>query len=218
MKDEEEAELRKRAFNEDGSRDAKYAQAMTAPHKRFVAENGARMAALAVWQEYFKTHYAFLMPTAFAAAFPHDHTTPSTKRQIDTDARGSTLHRPILLDVVRVVDRTAGHGCTRRANERTDRRWVSRLSGRISKTLQPSTSPGILRTYSGASSLHPVSELITDLGLLWELGSDRVPRPVSVVAAVVTCGRVGDRSAVAMRVFVVPGNTDSWTKSKMPAG
>ena len=84
MKDEEEAELRKRALKQDGSRDAKYAQAMTAPHKRFVAETGARMAARAVWQEYFKTHDAFLMPTAFTAAFPHDHTTPSTKRQIDT--------------------------------------------------------------------------------------------------------------------------------------
>jgi amidase len=42
------------------------------------------MAARAVWQEYFRTHDAFLMPTAFIPAFPHDHSQPIDKRIIPT--------------------------------------------------------------------------------------------------------------------------------------
>jgi len=80
LKDEDEAELRKRALDQDGSYEARYALAVTAPHKRFLAATDARMAARAAWQDYFRTHDAFLMPTTFSAAFPHDHSPHATRR------------------------------------------------------------------------------------------------------------------------------------------
>jgi amidase len=87
MKDDQEAELRKRAGNQDGSYEAKRSLALTAPHKQFLAATEARMAARAVWQNYFRTHDAFLMPTIFAAAPSHDRS-PRETRQIPT-ARGN---------------------------------------------------------------------------------------------------------------------------------
>jgi amidase len=83
MKDGQEAELRQRAAKQDGSYEAKKALALTAPHKRFLAASGARMAARAAWQDYFRTHDVFLMPTIFAAAPPHDHT-PFDHRKVPT--------------------------------------------------------------------------------------------------------------------------------------
>ena len=74
LSDDQVEELRARAANQDGSREAISALARTAPHKHFRAANNDRMAARAVWQEYFRTHDAFFMPTAFVSAFPHDHT------------------------------------------------------------------------------------------------------------------------------------------------
>jgi amidase len=43
----------------------------------------ARLKAREMWQEYFKTHDAFLMPTSFIAAFPHDHS-PQRGRRLTT--------------------------------------------------------------------------------------------------------------------------------------
>jgi amidase len=80
MKDEDEAALRKRAADQDGSLEAKKALALTAPHKRFMQMSGARMAARAVWQEFFGAHDVFLLPTMFAAAPAHDHTPPEKRR------------------------------------------------------------------------------------------------------------------------------------------
>ena len=74
LRDDQVEELRERAVHQDGSREARRAWAWTAPHKHFQAANNDRMAARAVWQEYFRTHDAFFMPTAFVSAFPHDHT------------------------------------------------------------------------------------------------------------------------------------------------
>jgi hypothetical protein len=51
--------------------------------KAFVAANGARMAARAIWGEYFRTHDAFLMPTGYTAAPPHDHA-PALSRMVKT--------------------------------------------------------------------------------------------------------------------------------------
>ncbi len=64
--------LRKRAANQDHSHEAIEALALTAPHERHVEASRGRMKARAIWREYFRTHDAFLLPTSFVAAFPHD--------------------------------------------------------------------------------------------------------------------------------------------------
>src|SRR5260370_19007321 len=56
------------------------------PHGRWLAESLRRMQARAAWQTYFETHDVFLCPTAFVAAFPHDHSEPQTARKLDTPA------------------------------------------------------------------------------------------------------------------------------------
>ena len=43
-----------------------------------------RMGMRAVWQSYFQTHDAFLMPTTFVAAFPHDHSSDTFARRLAT--------------------------------------------------------------------------------------------------------------------------------------
>jgi len=86
LQDGQLEQMRDRAAHQDGSYEAKKALAWTAPHKHFLAASGARMAARAVWQEYFRTHDAFLMPTTFVPAFPHDHSQPIEKRILRTPA------------------------------------------------------------------------------------------------------------------------------------
>ena len=91
INDDQMEELRKRAISQDGSRQAIEALSRSAPHKYFQEADNARMAARAVWQEYFRTHDAFLMPTAIVPAFHHDHrersqrviTTPDGPRSYD---------------------------------------------------------------------------------------------------------------------------------------
>src|SRR5260370_8503792 len=56
------------------------------PHGRWLAESLRRMPARAAWKTYFETHDVFLCPTAFVAAFPHDHSEPQTARKLDTPA------------------------------------------------------------------------------------------------------------------------------------
>jgi amidase len=48
--------------------------------------DGRRRAARAVWQAYFRTHDAFLLPTAFVPAFPHDHQPNQFARTLATAA------------------------------------------------------------------------------------------------------------------------------------
>jgi amidase len=83
VSDEQMGELRKRARRQDGSREAIEALSRTAPHKYFQGVDNKRMAARAVWQEYFRTYDAFLMPTAIVPAFRHDHRERS-QRKIET--------------------------------------------------------------------------------------------------------------------------------------
>ncbi len=45
----------------------------TSLHREWLRQSGQRLKARAVWQDYFKTHDAFLMPVSFVPAFPHDH-------------------------------------------------------------------------------------------------------------------------------------------------
>ena len=77
-------EFREQAAKQDRSNETRLAWAWTAPHKYFQAISSARMAARAIWQDYFSTHDAFLLPTAFISAFPHDHSEPAEKRHLAT--------------------------------------------------------------------------------------------------------------------------------------
>jgi amidase len=79
MRDEQLEEMRRQAARQDGSMEARMAQAAVAPHKAFLAANGARMAARAIWADYFRTHDAFLMPTGYTVAPPHDHAPPLSR-------------------------------------------------------------------------------------------------------------------------------------------
>ena len=56
------------------------------PHGRWLLETMKRMQARAAWQTYFETHDVLLLPTAFVAAFPHDHSDPLPARKLDTPA------------------------------------------------------------------------------------------------------------------------------------
>lgn len=77
-------DMRKLAAKKDGSFESIWAWSFTAPHKYFMEANNKRFAARAAWQEYFRTHDAFLMPAAFVPAFPHDHKPNSQNRVIVT--------------------------------------------------------------------------------------------------------------------------------------
>ena len=81
MPDEKLAEVRARADKQDGSREAFTAMAQAGPHKNFIAARSRQMAARANWQQYFHTHDAFLLPTAFVPAFKHDNR-PSWKDRV----------------------------------------------------------------------------------------------------------------------------------------
>jgi amidase len=60
------------------------AAAAVAPHARWLRETLRRLAFRAMWQKYFESHDVFLLPTAFTAAFPHDHSEPIDNRLVDT--------------------------------------------------------------------------------------------------------------------------------------
>ena len=56
----------------------------TLPHARFVALTEARLKARALWQEYFQTHDAFLLPVNIVPAFPHDQKLSFFERFVST--------------------------------------------------------------------------------------------------------------------------------------
>jgi amidase len=95
LRDDGLEEIRKRAENQDGSHEAKRAWAWTAPHKHYQAANSRRLVARAVWQAYFRTHDAFLLPTAFVPAFPHDHSDAFFSRTLATP-KGSRPYLDLL--------------------------------------------------------------------------------------------------------------------------
>jgi amidase len=76
--------LRRLAANQDGSYLAKYARAVTASDAYVQTMEIRRRAARAIWQAYFRTHDAFLMPTALVPAFPHDHSGDQLGRVLTT--------------------------------------------------------------------------------------------------------------------------------------
>ena len=61
-----------------------WAAAVAEPHARWLHETQRRLAFRSLWQKYFESHDVFLLPTAFTAAFPHDHTMPIENRVVDT--------------------------------------------------------------------------------------------------------------------------------------
>ena len=78
--------LRQLAANQDGSYLARYARAVTASDAYLQTVETRRRAARGVWQAYFRTHDAFLMPTALVPAFPHDHSGNQFTRVLTTPA------------------------------------------------------------------------------------------------------------------------------------
>jgi len=59
-------------------------RAATRPYLDYYAALGRAREARRIWQAFFREHDAFLMPTAFTAAFPHDPSEPIWKRVIPT--------------------------------------------------------------------------------------------------------------------------------------
>ena len=57
---------------QDGSRAAIWSLGAVSPYARYIEANAERLRIQAAWQNWFRTHDAFLMPTTFVAAFPHD--------------------------------------------------------------------------------------------------------------------------------------------------
>ena len=64
--------LRAAAARTDESLETLRAHALTDPVGSVAAVRAARLRHRAAWQRYFRDHDAFLTPTAFVAAFPHD--------------------------------------------------------------------------------------------------------------------------------------------------
>jgi len=86
LRDEQVDQVRALAAARDGSYRARWAAATTADVRQYRAMDGRRRAARAVWQAYFRTHDAFLMPTAFVPAFLHDHSPDQLARVLATPA------------------------------------------------------------------------------------------------------------------------------------
>ncbi|MFW9892513.1 MAG: amidase [Candidatus Thorarchaeota archaeon] len=84
LQDEKIVEFHQLAANQDEFYNSRLAQAWIAPHKHFQSASLARIAAREIWQDYFRTHDAFLLPTAFIPAFPHDHSQPFIHRILNT--------------------------------------------------------------------------------------------------------------------------------------
>jgi amidase len=61
-----------------------FAAAAVEPYGRWLHETQRRLAVRALWQKYFESHDVFLLPTAFSAAFPHDHSEPIHHRVVHT--------------------------------------------------------------------------------------------------------------------------------------
>jgi len=62
----------------------KIREALSAPHTEWTVRDGSRLRARAIWQEYFRTCDAFLMPAHFVPAFPHAQQESWRDRKIDT--------------------------------------------------------------------------------------------------------------------------------------
>jgi amidase len=72
MEADELESLRLAAVRNDRSLETLRAHSLADPYSAVTAVRAARLRHRAVWQRFFRDHDAFLMPTAFTPAFPHD--------------------------------------------------------------------------------------------------------------------------------------------------
>jgi amidase len=84
LKDENFDETRMRSLDQDGSYVAIRDLALIAPHKRFQQALKERREAQDAWRKFYRTRDAFLLPTSFLPAFPHDHSQPFYDRLLST--------------------------------------------------------------------------------------------------------------------------------------
>jgi len=84
--------FRQLADSQDGSYLARYARAVTASDAHMQTVERRRRVARGVWQAYFRTHDAFLLPTALVAAFPHDHVGTPLMRVLATPRGDRPYH------------------------------------------------------------------------------------------------------------------------------
>jgi len=76
--------LRQLAASPDDSYRAKYAVAVTSPARTYLQAEARGRAGRAIWQAYFRSHDAFLLPTALVPAFPHDQSPDPLARVLAT--------------------------------------------------------------------------------------------------------------------------------------
>ena len=86
MRDDQVDALRALAASEPNTHRGRQARAWTASPRYLAAAHSRRLAARAAWQEYFRTHDAFLLPTSFVPAFPHDQMPSMFDRRLATPA------------------------------------------------------------------------------------------------------------------------------------
>ena len=86
MREDQVDALRALAAREPNTHAGRRARAWTASPRYLSAAHSRRVAARAAWQEYFRTHDAFLMPTSFVPAFPHDGSPSQDNRRLATPA------------------------------------------------------------------------------------------------------------------------------------
>ena len=91
VREEQLAGFRQLAASQDTSYLARYARAVTASDAHMQTVETRRRVARGVWQAYFRTYDAFLMPTALVAAFPHDQAGTPLMRVLATP-RGPALY------------------------------------------------------------------------------------------------------------------------------
>ena len=93
---EEEVQLLRRSTGAPWGHYAKaWLEGMELPHRRWLGHTEARLRARAVWQEYFQSHDAFLMPVNIVPAFPHDQKLTFFERSVATP-EGSRLYADML--------------------------------------------------------------------------------------------------------------------------
>ena len=81
--DEVIEELKSTAKSDESPLRALRRRAFTEPHKYFNEQDSKRLKVREIWQEYFQDYDAFILPTAFAPAYPHT-TVPWNERMLKT--------------------------------------------------------------------------------------------------------------------------------------
>jgi len=86
MRDDQVDAMRALAAREENTHQVRRARAWTATPRYLGAAHSRRLATRAAWQQYFRTRDAFIMPTSFVPAFPHDASASMDNRRLATPA------------------------------------------------------------------------------------------------------------------------------------